>query len=283
MRTLYRSGMLTHAFLILFSFVMVYPLIWMFFATFKTNAEIFGSTKLLPETFPFDAPFEAYIRGWNSLTSISFGHFYINSVILTVPTVIFTVVSCVIVAYGFARFEFPLRKLLFAVMISTLMLPNAVIIIPRYLFFNKLGWLDTYLPFIVPAIFACYPFFIFMLVQFIRGIPKELDESAKIDGCSAIRILFKVLLPIMKPAIFSAGLFQFMWTWNEFFDVLIYINSVEKYPLALGLRITMDSASSVMWNQVMAMGLVSILPLVVLFFFAQRYFVEGIATTGLKG
>lgn len=278
-----RSTLTTHFFLILGSIAMIYPLLWMLSATFKTNAEIFGSTKILPEKFPFDAPFDSYIKGWSGLANINFGHFYKNTFVMVTPTVFFTVVSCCLVAYGFARFNFPFKKFLFAVMIATLMLPNAVIIIPRYLIFNKLGWLNTYLPFIVPAIFACFPFFIFMLVQFIRGIPTDLDESAKIDGCSPLGILIRVLLPVMKPALFSAGLFQFMWTWNEFFDVLIYVNSVEKYPLALGLRITLDTASAVKWDEVMAMGLLSILPLVIIFFYAQKYFVEGIATTGLKG
>ena len=278
-----RSQLVRHAALIAGSLVMIYPLIWMLFATFKENAEIFGSTSLFPRKFPEGNPFAAYIEGWTGLADINYTNFYWNTIVMTAPTVLFTVVSCTLVAYGFARFEFPFKRMLFALMLSTLMLPNAVIVIPRYLMFNKLDWLDTYLPFIVPALFACFPFFIFMLVQFIRGIPKELDESAKIDGCSPAGILFRVLAPVMKPALFSAGLFQFMWTWNEFFDVLIYINSVEKYPLALGLRITMDTASDVQWNEVMAMGLVSILPLVVVFFFAQRYFVEGIATTGIKG
>lgn len=274
---------INHAVLIVGSLIMIYPLLWMLFATFKQNTEIFGSTSMFPERFPFENPFAAYINGWNGLSEINYGHFYWNTIVMTAPTVLFTIVSCALVAYGFARFDFPLKRMWFAVMLSTLMLPNAVIVIPRYLMFNSLGWLNTYLPIIVPALFACFPFFIFMLVQFIRGIPKELDESAKMDGCSPGGILFKVLMPVMKPALFSAGLFQFMWTWNEFFDVLIYINSVEKYPLALGLRITMDTASDVKWNEVMAMGLLSVLPLVVVFFFAQRYFVEGIATTGLKG
>ena len=168
-------------------------------------------------------------------------------------------------------------------MISTLMLPNAVIIIPRYLMFNRMGWLNSYLPFIIPALFACFPFFIFMLVQFLRGIPRELDEAAIIDGCGSVRIFYIILVPLMKPAIFSAGLFQLMWTWNDFFNPLIYINTVSKFPLSLGLRMSMDSASVLQWDQVMAMSLVSIMPLVVIFFFAQKYFVEGISTSGLKG
>ena len=163
------------------------------------------------------------------------------------------------------------------------MLPNTVLIIPRYSLFNKLGWLNTYLPFYAPAVLACYPFFIFMLIQFMRGIPKELDESAYIDGCSTFQIFTKILLPLMKPALFSAGLFQFLWTYNDFFNSLIYINSVDKYPISLALRTALDADANVQWGQIMAMAFVSVLPLMILFFVAQKYFVEGISTSGLKG
>lgn len=273
------KSVIVYVLLILFAFAMCYPLIWMFFSSFKTNYEILGSYDLFPEKFIFDG----YVNGWNGIGKHSFGLYIVNTFKMVIPTVLFTVFSCAIVAYGFARFRFPMKKLLFGLMISTLMLPNSVIIIPRYLLFNKWHWLDTYLPFIMPALFACYPFFIFMLVQFIRGIPRELDEAAIIDGCSSFRIFRSILLPLMKPALFSAGLFQFMWTWNDFFNTLIYISKVEKYPISLGLRISLDSSSAVQWNQVMAMALVSIMPLIILFFFAQKYFVEGIATSGLKG
>ena len=273
------SKLTTYLFLALFGFMLIYPLLWMFFATFKTNAEIFGSTTLLPAAYSF----AAYLKGWVGAGQYTYATFFINTFLLVIPTVFCTLLSCSVVAYGFARFTFPGKNLWFGLMISTLMLPNAVIIIPRYLIFNKLGWLDTYLPFIIPALFACYPFFIFMLVQFLRGIPRDLDEAASIDGCGSTGIFFKILLPLMKPALFSAGLFQFMWTWNDFFDSLIYINSVKHYTLSLGLRISLDAASAVPWDQVMAMSLISILPLIILFFFSQRYFIEGIATSGLKG
>jgi oligogalacturonide transport system permease protein len=270
---------LSYLLLTLFGLVMLYPFFWMFFCTFKTNAEIFGSTALLPSSYSFDA----YVQGWLGAGKYTFGTFFANTLWMVVPTVFFTLLSCSLVAYGFARFRFPLRKLCFGLMISTLMLPNSVIIVPRYLLFSKMGWLNTYLPFIVPAMLACYPFFIFMIVQFLRGIPRELDEAAAIDGCGALGIFWRILLPLMKPALFSAGLFQFMWTWNDFFNPLIYINSVQKYPISLGMRISLDAASQVTWNEIMAMAMVSVLPLILLFFFAQRYFVEGIATTGLKG
>jgi len=274
-----RKLIISYIILVLGGFIMCYPLIWMFFATFKTNAEIFASRKLLPNSFNFDA----YVLGWNGVGEHTFSRFFINTIKLVTPTVICTVISCSVVAYGFARFSFPKKKIWFALMLSTLMLPNSVIIIPRFLLFNKLGWLDSYLPFIVPAMFACYPFFIFMMVQFLRGVPTELDEAARIDGCNAFQTLALILYPILKPALFSAGLFQLMWTWNDFFNALVYISKVEKFPLSLGLRISLDSASAVAWNQIMAMALLSILPLIVIFFFAQRYFVEGISTSGIKG
>jgi oligogalacturonide transport system permease protein len=169
-------------------------------------------------------------------------------------------------------------------MISTLMLPNTVVVIPRYLIFRNLDWLDTYWPFIVPAAFGCFPFFIFMLVQFFRGLPRELDESAVMDGCSPPTILFRILLPLCKPALISAALFQFIWTWNDFFNQLIFINSVKKFPLSLALRMSIDSTGgTVEWNQIMAMSVLAIVPPVLIFFFSQKYFVEGIATTGIKG
>lgn len=266
--------------LTVFGLLMIYPLIWLFFSSFKTNADLFGSLDLLPETFVWDA----YGKGWAGTGQYSYGTFFSNTLLMVVPTVVFTVLSSAIVAYGFARFQFPLKNPLFALMISTLMLPQAVIIIPRYLIFKNLGWLDSYLPFVVPAIFACYPFFVFMLVQFFRGLPRELDESAVVDGCNPFTILTRILLPLCKPALFSAAIFQFIWTWNDFFNSLIFINSVKKYTVSLALRMTIDSTGgTVAWNQIMAMSVLAILPPLLIFFFFQRYFVEGIATTGIKG
>lgn len=269
---------LIYCLLALLLVIMIYPLIWLFFATFKTNDEIFGSASLLPTSFSFDS----YINGWKGSGQYTFTTFFINTFVLVIPVVLLTVFCCSVVAYGFARFNFTFRSLLFSIMIATLMLPNTVIIIPRYILFRNFGWLDTYLTFYIPALLACYPFFIFMMVQFIRGIPRDLDESAYMDGSSSLRVFFSILMPLLKPALFSAGIFQLIWTWNNFFDTLIYINSIEKYPLSLGLRMAIDTTQSVAWNQILAMALVSILPLVIIFLMAQKYFVEGIATTGLK-
>jgi ABC-type sugar transport system, permease component len=247
-------------------------------ASFKTNDEIFNSIALLPKQFSFDS----YIQGWKGNGQINYGTFFLNTFILVIPTTVLTVMSSAIVAYGFARFHFPLKNQLFALMISTLMLPNAVIIIPRYTLFNQFGWINTYMPFYAPALLACYPFFIFMLVQFMRGLPKDLDESAFLDGCGTFKVFTSILLPLLKPALFSAGLFQLLWTYNDYFNPLIFINSVSKYTISLALRMSVDSESIVQWNQVMAMSFLAVLPLIILYFLGQQYFVEGIATSGMK-
>ncbi len=258
--------------------IMLYPLVWMLFASFKGNEEIFRAS-LLPETWTLDG----YRNGWKGSGQYTYATFFKNTFLMVLPMVIFTVLSASFVAFGFARFKFWGKKFFFALMMGCMMLPNAVMIIPRYIMFRNMGWLDTYLPFIVPCVFGGGSFFIFMFIQFFRGVPRELDESAYVDGCSSIMVYFRIVMPLAKPAVFSAMIFQFMWSWNDFFGPLLYINNVSKYPLALGLRMSMDVNMSISWNNIIAMALVSIIPLVVLFFCAQKYFVEGVAATGIKG
>ena len=219
---------ITYVILGIVGVVMLFPVIWMFFACFKTNNEIFGSLSLLPQGWST----EAFIKGWKTTGTYTYAQYFI---------------------------------------------------IPRYALFNKLGWLDSYMTFYAPAAVGCYPFFVFMMVQFLRGLPRDLDESACIDGCGPFQCFIQILLPLLKPALFSAGLFQFLWTWNDFFNTNIYINTVSKFPLSLALRVSIDVTSNIQWNQVMSMALVSVIPLILLFFAAQKYFVEGIATSGLKG
>ena len=269
----------TFVFMCVFGLIMIYPLIWLFSASFKSNEEIFGSLSLWPKEFLWNG----YQNGWKGSGQYSFGLFFMNTFKLVLPTVFFTVVSSTLVGYGFARFQFPLKRLFFALMISTLMLPNAVVMIPRYILYKNLDWLNSYLPFIVPAALATNAFFVFMLVQFFRGLPRELDESAKMDGCNSFMILVRILLPLAKPALFSAGIFEFIWTWNDFFNSLIYITSVKKFTVSLALRMALDNSASIAWNQVLAMSVVAIIPCILVFFFSQKYFVEGIATTGIKG
>lgn len=259
--------------------VMIFPLIWMFFASFKTNTEIYSGVRLLPESFN---P-EAYFNGWKAIGGNTYTTFFRNSFLLVLPTTLLTVLSSMFVAYGFARFEFRGKKIMFALLLSTLMMPNAILLIPRYAIFRSLNVLDSYGPFYLMAAFACYPFFTYMLVQFLRGVPKDLDESAYMDGCGTLRTFISILLPILKPALFSAGLFQFLWTYNDYFNSLIYINTVKKFTVSLALRLSLDAESVIVWKNVMAMSCLAVLPVVILFFLCQKYFVEGIATTGLKG
>ena len=206
-----------------------------------------------------------------------------NSFLLTLPCMFLTIASSLLTAYGFARFEFPFRKLLFAIMYGLMLLPGSVLIIPRYLAFAKLGWVDSYLPFWVPAALATSSFFIYMFIQFFRGLPRELDEAAKIDGCSSFGILQYVLFPLCVPAIISAAIFSFIWTWNDFMAQFIYISSVPKYTVALGLRMSIEGTANINWANVLAMSLVSIIPSSLIYLCLQKYFVEGIATSGLKG
>ena len=258
--------------------ILLYPIIWMIFATVKSNEEIFGSIALLPKEWHF----ENYPLGWAGTGRITYTTFFKNTFLLVIPTTLLTVFSASLASYAFARFNFPFKGPLFMLLVGMLMLPSTVVIIPRYMLYNNFSWVDTYMPFYIPALLCCNSFFPYMLIQFLRGLPRELDESAYIDGCSTLRTLVSILLPLMKPALFSAGLFQFLWTYNDYFNSLIFINSVRNYPISLALRMSMDAESVVNWGRMMAMAFVAVFPVMLLFFAAQKYFVEGIATSGMK-
>ena len=271
--------LLKYAGLILLGYVFLFPMLWMVSGTFKDNIELFSSMSLVPEQFNFDA----YIKGWRGSGQFTYTTFFANTIKLVIPTAFFTVLSSTFIAYGFARFNFRFKRQLFGIMIGTMMLPNAVLVIPRYMLYNAFGWIDSYLVFWIPALFGCYPFFIFMFVQFFRGIPKELDEAARIDGCNSFRSLISIYLPLMKPALAAGFIFQTAWTWEDFFNPLIYISSTAKYPLSLALRMSLDAATAIDYTSLLAMGTLAILPVAILFFVSQKAFVEGIATTGIKG
>src|ERR1700730_16310171 len=266
-----------HIILSIIGIVMIYPVFWWIGASFKSNDEQ-NSPSLIPHHFLIDN----FIKGWNAIPGYTFTHFYINTFELLLGVLITSVISCSLVAFGFARLDFPLRNFWFAIVLVTLMLPGQVTMVPQYVIFYKLGWINTYLPFIVPhslAGGAGGPFFVFLLVQFIRGIPRELDEAAKMDGCSWFGIYWRVILPLLKPALVTVIIYCFMWNWDDFLGQLIYINSVNKYTVALALKMFVDSNSTTPWGQLFAMSLVSIIPSVILFFMAQRHIVDGIANT----
>ncbi len=273
------NATLRYTMLITVGIIMLYPLLWLLGASFKTNAEIFTSIGIIPGSIDFTP----YREGWRTSTEYTFTRYFFNTFMIVIPKVIVTVISCTLTAYGFARFKFPGKKILFAVLIGTLLLPQVVLRIPQFLIFRNLGWLNTYYPLIAPAALAVDTFFVFMLIQFIRSIPKELEEAAEIDGCNPLQTLLYVIVPVLKPALVSVALFQFMWTMNDFMGPLIYISSVDKYPISLALKMSMDASSAVQWNQIIAMSVVSLAPSLILFFSCQKYFIDGITAGGVKG
>lgn len=268
-----------YAILIIVGILMIYPLIWMVGASFKTNDELFSSIGVIPQ----NPTLSGYISGFAGFQGMPIWHFLANTYKIVIPKVVVTVLSATIAAYAFARFEFPGKKLAFALMLSTLFLPQVVLNAPQYILFDQLGWLDSYLPLIIPSLFAGDTFFVYMLIQFLRQVPRELDEASEIDGCGVMQRLFYVIVPILKPAMMSCVIFQFMWASNDFMGPLIYVNTVTKYPMSIYLRMSMDADVAFDWNKVLAMSLVAIVPSLIVFFAAQNSFVDGIAAGSVKG
>ncbi|WP_099469941.1 carbohydrate ABC transporter permease [Konateibacter massiliensis] len=278
----YISTFFRYFVLILVGLIMVYPLIWMLGATFKSNNEIFSGIGFIPANPTLDgykAAMKSYGGDINLIKSM------VNTYSYVIPKVVFTVISATITAYGFGRFKFKGRDLLFALLMSTLFLPQVVLNVPQYILFNNFGWVDSslYLPIIVPTLFATDTYFVFMLIQFLRNVPKELEEAAKIDGCNVVQTLWKIIVPMLKPAMVSCALFQFMWSSNDFMGPLLYVSTPAKYPAAIFVKLSMDADTGFDWNRVLATSLISIVPSLVVFFMAQSTFVDGISAGGVKG
>lgn len=270
-------SVLAHVLLVGASIAMLYPLLWMLSASFRPESEIFAGGSIWPSEWSIDA----YFRGWNGLR-VGFDTFFLNSFTIAVLAVAGNLMACSLAAFAFARLEFKGRKFWFAMMLGTLMLPYQVTLIPQYVLFLNLGWVDTILPLVVPKFLAADAFFIFLMVQFFRGIPRELDEAAMMDGCSPWRIYWKIMLPLSMPVLATAAIFTFIWTWDDFFGPLIYLNDMRQYTVMLGLRTFTDSTAESDWGALFAMSVLSLLPVFVFFLFFQRLLIEGIATTGMK-
>lgn len=270
---------LRYLLLIALGIIMTYPLLWMFGASFKTNAELFSSASIIPHQPTLDG----YRNGYKGYEGMTLFHFMGNTYKFVIPKVIVTVISATITAYGFARFQFVGKRIFFAVLLSTLFLPQVVLNAPQYILFNEVGWLNSYLPIVIPSALAGDTFFVYMLIQFLRGIPRELEEAAEIDGCNVVQRLWFVIVPMLKPSIVSCALFQFMWASNDFMGPLIYINSVRKYPVSIFLRMSMDTETGFDWNRILAMSLIAMIPSLLVFFISQDSFVDGIAAGGVKG
>ena len=260
-------------------FVMIYPLLWLFASSFKGASEIWTNiASLVPRQFTLSN----YVSGWAGFGGISFTTFYKNSIIYAGLGTLAGVLSSAVVAYGFGRIRFAGRNLWFTCMLMTLMLPYQVTIIPQYIFFSKLKLLNTFYPLLLPRLCG-QAFFIFMIMQFIRGLPRELDEAAEIDGCGKAGIFFRIILPLIKPALITATILSFYWTWEDFLTPLVYLSSPRLYTISLALRSFSDPSGSTDWGAICAMSGLSLVPVFVVFIFFQKYLVEGIATTGLKG
>jgi multiple sugar transport system permease protein len=271
------TSVIKHILLIATGFLMIYPLLWMLVSSFRPTDEIFRDTSLIPKGITL----ANYTYGWSALNQ-PFGHYLINSAIVVLGCIIGNVVSCSLAAYAFARLKFTGRTILFAVMLVTIMIPYHVVLVPQYILFQQFGWVNTFLPLIVPKLLATDAFFVFLMVQFIRGLPKELDEAARIDGCGHFNTFFRIILPLMVPAVATTAIFTFIWMWNDFLSSLIYLIDPSMYTVPLALRAFLDSSGSSNWGAMFAMSIVSLIPVFLAFLFGQRFLIRGIATTGIK-
>ncbi|MFD7510767.1 carbohydrate ABC transporter permease [Streptomyces sp. NPDC059853] len=273
-----RAGsVLKHTGLIVVALLMLYPLLWMVASSLRPNADIFTSSGLFVDTFDLDH----YPNGWNAL-AYPFSTYLLNSFLVVLGSVIGNLVSCSMAAYAFARLRFRWRRWAFMAMLVTIMLPIHVLIIPQYVVYAQLGWINTYLPLIVPKLLATDAFFIFLMVQFIRGIPRELDEAARIDGAGHARIYGRIMLPLMIPALATTAIFTFIWTWNDFFTQLVFVTKPDLYTVPVALRSFIDAQTQSDFGAMFAMSVVSLVPVFLVFLFGQRFLLRGIATTGGK-
>ena len=259
--------------------IMLYPLLWMITASLRPNSEIFKDAGLVPE----HPTLGNYALGWHS-TGVNFGVYIANSLIICTAVVIGNVLTCSLTAYAFARLRFIGRKTLFALMLATIMLPFQVVLVPQYILFHELGWTNTILPLVVPKFLAVDAFFIFLMVQFVRGLPRELDEAAVIDGCGPARIYWHIILPLLRPAMVTTAILTFVWTYDDFFGQLIYLTDPAKQTVPVALSGFQDNmGGNSLWGPMFAMSVIALIPVVVIFLIFQKRIVEGVATTGLKG
>ncbi|WP_058303269.1 carbohydrate ABC transporter permease [Gorillibacterium timonense] len=272
-----RKGAVVHILMIAASILMLYPVFWWIGASLKDASEM-SSAAIWPKTPNWDN----YVKGWNFSKEYTFARFFANTLVMEFWNVAGAVISSSLVAFGFSRIKFALSKFWFAVLLMTMMLPGQVTLIPQYIMYNNFGFVNSYVPLILPHFLGGGAFFVFLVSQFIRGIPKELDEAAKIDGTTTFGLYFRIILPLIVPALMNVAIFTFIWSWDDFMAQMLYLNTIDKYTVGLALRMFIDQFD-VQWGQLLAMSLLSVMPSALIFLFAQRYFVEGIATTGLKG
>ena len=271
------ARIVTYFVLIAAAVICLFPFIWMISTSFKPMSDIY---KMPPTLFPENGTVENFVEGWKGA---NFQLYFKNTAVITFLATVGTVLSSAVVAYGFARFQSRCSKLLFMVLLGTMMLPTQVPLIPQYLLYYKLGMVDTIWPLIIPSWLGGGAFNIFLFIQFFRTLPKELDEAAKIDGANSLQVFTRILLPAVKPVMLAVLVMALVYNWNDFFNPLIYLNSNDKFTIAIGLQFFKGSQGNVQVGQMMSMALVSLLPVLVIFATCQKYFIQGIKMSGLKG
>jgi multiple sugar transport system permease protein len=263
------KGVVRHGVLILLGFVFVTPFLWLISTSLKTNEQIVQAS---PAWIPRPVTFQNYLSAFNTVPLLEYGK---NTLIVTLFSVLGALCSNTLVAYGFSRIQWRSREFFFLITLATLMLPFQVTMVPLFIMFSRLHWTNTFLPLIVPCFFG-NAFYIFLLRQFFLGIPRELSEAARIEGASELRILWHIILPLAKPALFTVALFQFLFSWNDFIGPLIYLNDQSKFTLALGLANMQSAIGLSDFGMIMAAAAFTVAPVMLLFIFTQRYFIEGI-------
>jgi multiple sugar transport system permease protein len=274
----YRTG-LWHVVVIAIVLVVIYPVIWMLGTSFKPATEIVTSNR----PWPLHWTAGNFPDGWHANPGVTFGRFFTNSLVISGLAVVGTLLSCSLAAYAFSRLEFRGRSVMFAGMVVTILLPYHVLIVPQYAIFKKFGWINTDLPLVAPKFLATEAFFIFLMVQFMRGIPKEIDEAARLDGCGPYRTFLYVVLPLTRPALITSAIFSFIWTWNDFFTQLVYLNDTDKFTVPIGLSLFVDQTGMTSYGPMMAMSVLALAPVFLFFLAFQRLLVDGATSSGLKG
>ena len=269
-----------HVFSCALGFIMIYPLLWLLMSSFKSNDTMFHNAfSLIPEKWEI---IQNYASGFKGIAGISFWTFFKNSAIVTVASVAGSIFCSLLAAYAVSRVKFKGANFWFGCIVMTMMIPSQVMVVPQYIILKKVGLSDTLVSMTLPWIFG-YAFFIFLIVQYMRGIPRDLDEAAMLDGCSKIGVLFKILVPVVQPSIVTASIFAFYWIWQDFFQPLIFVSNPKNFTIPLALKLYTDPNSYNNYGGLFAISVISLLPVILIFIKFQKYLVEGIATDGIKG
>jgi multiple sugar transport system permease protein len=271
--------LLWHAGVVAVLLVLLYPVVWLVSTSFKPAQEVVSSLSLLPG----DPTADNYAQVFDGVGEFGVWHYFGNSLLVSGGAVVGNVLSCSLAAYAFARLHFRGRGPLFGFAMITIMLPHHVVLVPQYVIFQELGVVNTFWPLVLPKFLATDAFFVFLMVQFIRTLPRDLDEAATLDGCGPAGTFRHVILPLLRPALITTAIFTFIWTWNDFFSQLIYLNDPEKFTLPLALQIFVDQSSQSAFGPMFAMSVLALVPIGLFFLAFQRFLVEGVSTSGIRG